>query len=72
MVRLKKILRKNNSKRAYQQVRYLTTVKEGKATIVQDRSGKCLTEQQEILNRRKEYCSEVYNHEANGDLSVAY
>ena len=32
-------LRKNNSKRAYQLVKDLTTVKQGKATTVQDRSG---------------------------------
>ena len=37
-------LRKNNSKRAYQLVKDLTTVKQGKVTTVQDRSGKCLTE----------------------------
>ena len=38
-------LRKNNSKRADQRVKDLTTVKQGKATTVQDRSGKCLTEE---------------------------
>ena len=38
-------LRKNNSKRAYQVVKDLTTVKQGKATTVQNRSGKCLTEE---------------------------
>ena len=42
---------KNNSKRAHQLVKDLTTVKQGKATIVQDRSGKFPTEEQEILNR---------------------
>ena len=52
-------LRKNNSKRAYQLVRDLTTVKQGKATAVQDRSGKCLTEERQILNRWTEYCSET-------------
>ena len=35
--------RKKNSKRAYQLVKDLTTVEQGKATTVQDRSGKCLT-----------------------------
>ena len=35
-------LRKNNSKRAYELVKDLTTVKKGKVTTVQDRSGKCL------------------------------
>ena len=44
-------LRKNNSKRAYEMVKDLTTVKQGKATTVQDRSGKCLTEELQILNR---------------------
>ena len=48
----------------------LTTVKQGKATTVEDRSGKCLTEERQILNRWTEYCSELYNHKANGDQSV--
>ena len=63
-------LRKNNSKRANQLVKDLTTVKQGKATTVQDRSGKCLTEELQILNRWIEYCSELYNYKANGDPSV--
>ena len=48
-------LRKNNSKRAYQLVKDLTTVKQGKATTVQDHSGKFLTEEQQILNQLTEY-----------------
>ena len=35
-----------------------------------DRSGQCLTEERQILNRWTEYCSELYNHKANGDPSV--
>ena len=62
-------LGKNNSKRAYQLVKDLTTVKQGKATTVQNCSRKCLTEERQILNRWTEYCSELYNH-ANGDPSV--
>ena len=38
-------LRQNNSKRAYQLMKDLTTVKQGKATTIQDHSGKCLTEE---------------------------
>ena len=60
-------LMKNNSKRADHLVKDLTTVKQGKATIVQDRSGRCLTDEQQVLNRWTEYCSELYNHKANGD-----
>ena len=63
-------LRKNNSKRAYQLVKDLTTVKQGKATSVQDRSGRCLIEERNILNRWTEYYSELYNYKANGDQSV--
>ena len=48
----------------------LTTVKQGEMTTVQDRLGKCLTEERQILNRWIEYCSELYNHKANGDPSV--
>ena len=33
-------LRKNNTKRAYQLMKDLTTVKQGKATTIQDHSGK--------------------------------
>ena len=46
----KKNLRRNNSKRVYQLVKDLTTVIQGKATTLQDRLGKCLTEEREILN----------------------
>ena len=44
-------LKRNNSKRAYQLVKDLTTVKQGNATTVQDRSGKCVVEEEQILNR---------------------
>ena len=48
----------------------LTTVKQGKVTTVQDRSGKCLAEERQILNRWTEYCSELDNFKTNGDPSV--
>ena len=63
-------LSENNSKRAYQLVKDLTTVKQEKATTVQNCSGKCLTEERQILNRWTEYCTELYNHKANRDQSV--
>ena len=63
-------LRKNNGKRSYQLVKDVTAVKQGKATTVKDHSRKCLTEERQILNRWTEYCSELYNHTASGDLSL--
>ena len=68
-MRLKKILGRTTV-RAYQLVKDLTTVKQGKATTVQDRSGKCLTEERQILNRWTKYCTELHKHKANGDPSV--
>ena len=59
-------LRKNNSKKAYQLVKDLTTDKQGKSTTIQDKSGKCLREENEILNRWTEYCSDLYNYETEG------
>ena len=63
-------LRKNNSKKAYQLVNDLTTEKQGKSTTTQNKSGKCLTRENEILNRWTEYCSDLYNYETEGDPIV--
>ena len=59
-------LRKNNSKRTYQQVKDLTTVKQGKATTVLDSSEKCLTEEREMdteddhpIRRKKGGCNTI-------------
>ena len=53
-------LRKNNSKKAYQLVKDLKTEKQGQSTTIQDKSGKCLAEENEILNRWTEYCSDLF------------
>ena len=63
-------LNKNNSKRAYQLVKDLTSEKQGRPSTIQDRSEKCLTEEKEILSRWTEYCSELYNHESCSDNAV--
>ena len=41
-------LNKNNSKRAYQLVKDLTLEKQGRSSTIQDKSGKCLTEEKEM------------------------
>ena len=56
-------LNKNNSKRAYQLVKDLTSEKQGRSSTIQNKSGKCLTEEKEILSRWTEYFSELYNYE---------
>ena len=63
-------LRENNTKKAYQTVKDLTTTKQRRVNTIHDKAGKCLTEQQAILTRWTEYCMELYNHNLNGDPSV--
>ena len=63
-------LNKNNNKRAYQLVKDLTSEKQGRSSAIQNKSGKCLTEEKEILSRWTEYCSELYNYESCGDNAV--
>ena len=63
-------LKKNNSKKAYQLVTDLTSTKKVRTSTIQNKDGKSLTEDQEILKRWTEYCSELYNYTATGDSGV--
>ena len=63
-------LNKINSKRAYQLVKDLTSEKQGRSLPIQNNSGKCLTEEKDILSRWTEYCPELYNYESCGDNAV--
>ena len=63
-------MKKNNSKKTYQLVKDLTSTKQGRTATIQDKDGKCLTEEQDILKRWSEYCSELYNYRATGDPQV--
>ena len=57
-------LKKNNSKKAYGLLRDLTGTGRERATTIQDKGGTCLTENEDILKRWTEYCSELYNYRA--------
>ena len=63
-------LNKNNSMRAYQLVKDLTSEKQRRSSTIQDKTGKCLTEHKEILSIWTGYCPELYNHESYGDNAV--
>ena len=63
-------LKKNNSKKAYKLVQDLTGTKQERTTTIQDKGGTCLTENEDILKRRTEDCSELYNYRATGDPEV--
>ncbi len=63
-------MKKNNNKNTYQLVKDLTTTKQWRTTTIQDKHGKCLTEEQDILKKWSEYCSELYNYRTTGDTEV--
>ena len=63
-------MKKNNSKTTYQLVKDLTSTKQRRTTTIQDKDGKCLTEEQDILKRWSKYCSKLYNYRATGDPEV--
>ena len=63
-------LNKNNSKRSYQLVKDLTSEKQGRSSTIQDKSGKCLNEEKEILSRWTDCCSKLYNYESCCDNAV--
>ena len=63
-------LKKNNSKKAYKLVQDLIGTKQERTTTIQDKGGTCLTENEDILKRWTEYCSELDNYSATGDPEV--
>ena len=63
-------LSKNNSKSVHQLLKDITSEKQGRSSTIQDRSGKCLTEEKNIPSRWTDHCSELYNHESCGDNAV--
>ena len=63
-------LKENNSKKAYKLVQDLMGTKQERTTTIQDKGGTCLTENEDILKRWTEYCSELYNYRATGDPDV--
>ena len=65
-------LNNNNTKKAYGIVKELTNEKQSRTSTIQDKNGKNLTEEDQVLGRWTEYCSDLYNHDVKGDPSVLY
>ncbi|GFN74289.1 hypothetical protein PoB_000079500 [Plakobranchus ocellatus] len=55
------------SNKAYKIVKELTGTKQTRITTIENKEGKCLTEEKEILERWTEYCSELYTHVATNE-----
>ena len=65
----KKTCRKTTAN--YHLVKELTSLKQGRTFTIQDKAGKCLTEEQDILKRWTGYCSELYTNTTTGDPKSA-
>ena len=63
-------LTRHNSKEAYKVVKDLTTDRKSNVSTIQDKRGNCLTEEDKIMKRWTEYCTELYNHPVTGDTTV--
>ena len=63
-------LNRDSSRGACRLVGDLTSGKQGRSSAIQDKSGKCLTEEGGILSRWTGCCSELYNYESCGDNAV--
>ncbi|GFO28644.1 endonuclease-reverse transcriptase [Plakobranchus ocellatus] len=57
-------LQNNSSKKAYELVKDLTSLKKGHTTTIQSKDGNELTEDQDIVNRWTKYCSQLFNRGA--------
>ena len=61
---------RNNTKKAYQIINELTKKKDNIIVNVHYKDGKCIKDKTEVLKRWTEYCSELYTHNAEGDISA--
>ena len=67
---IRECLIRNNTKKAYQIVNELTQKKDKIIVNVHDKDRKCIIDKTEVRKRWTEYCSELYTHNAEGDISV--
>jgi len=55
----------NNTKAAFAIVKELTTEWKPKCFVVEDKDGNLLTQAEDVTERWRQYCDELYNHKAN-------
>lgn len=61
---------RNNTKKVYDKIKDLTREKKSTVTIIADKEGNILTEEQEIHQRWTEYCKDLYNTKTTVDPTV--
>jgi len=61
---------RNNTKMAFNIVKKLTKERVSKATIIEDKNGNVLTDKDQITDRWREYCEELYNYKGEVDNNI--
>ena len=61
---------RNNTKKAYHIVNDLTKQKDKIDVNINDKDGKCITDKSDVMKRWTEYCSVLYTHNSEGDITV--
>jgi exonuclease III len=59
---------KNNTKKAFDIVKKLTKGYIARATVIEDKNGKMLTEKSQVVDRWREYCEELYNYRGDNNI----
>ena len=67
---IEKNLKCHNTRKAYALVKSLTTTKKPRVNVIEDKNGKLLTNNEEVIERWREYCHGLYNHTAVVDTSI--
>lgn len=60
-------LKFNNSKKAFETVRKITTKPSNRSPVIEDQNGKLLSNAADVAGRWSEYCRDLYNHSADVD-----
>ncbi|GFR77564.1 endonuclease-reverse transcriptase [Elysia marginata] len=58
------------SRQAFSTLKMLTKTLQPKVNLIEDKDGRLLTDDEDIMQRWSEYCSDLYNHELQPDLSI--
>ena len=58
---------KGNSKEAYKTISQITKTEQPRTSVIEDKDGHILTENEAVLNRWTEYCKDLYNYELKVD-----
>lgn len=63
-------LKYGNSKVAYNTLKTITKSNQPRATIIEDKQGKMISNKEVVLKRWSEYCADLYNIELHPDVSI--